>query len=353
MKRNLKQYVAVLLILMFAFTACTSPSTTEQTETTANTEASTNTQEQSSEQDTEDATKSDETTDTEQVNEMPENTRPDTDRAGNSITLPDNIERVISFAPSMTQVIEELGLMDKLVAVDTQSPKYVDGVDELPQFNMMTPDIEALAALEPDVMFVSGMSLAKGDNPFEQLVELGICIIMIPSSTSIEGVKEDNQFIADVMGASAKGQEINRKMQERIDAVAAIGTTIEDKKTVMFEIAALPNIYSFGQETFLHEMIELIGAKNAFADEESWISVSEEAAVAKNPDVILTNVSYIEDSVGEILARTGWENVKAVQEKNVYYIDNGKSSLSNHHIVEALEEMAKAVYPDEYSALSE
>ncbi|WZL82577.1 ABC transporter substrate-binding protein [Vallitaleaceae bacterium 9-2] len=343
MKRNLKQYVAVLLILMFAFTACTSPSTspstTEQTETTANTEASTNTQEQPSAQDTEEATESDETT--------------DTDRAGNPITLPDNIERVISFAPSMTQVIEELGFLDKLVAVDTQSPKYVDGVDGLPQFNMMTPDIEALAALEPDVMFVSGMSLAKGDNPFEQLVELGICVIMIPSSTSIEGVKEDNQFIADVMGASAKGQEINQKMQERIDAIAAIGTTIEDKKTVMFEIAALPNIYSFGQETFLHEMIELIGANNAFADEESWISVSEEAAVAKNPDVILTNVSYIEDSVGEILARTGWENVKAVQEKNVYYIDNGKSSLSNHHIVEALEEMAKAVYPDEYSALSE
>ncbi len=88
----------------------------------------------------------------------------------------------------------------------------------------------------------------------------------------------------------------------------------------MFEIAALPNIYSFGQETFLHEMIELIGAKNAFADEESWISVSEEAAVAKNPDVILTNVSYIEDSVGEILARTGWEKCQSRPRKKMCII---------------------------------
>lgn len=338
MKKNLRHVISMLFILMFVLTACTSHDTQEAksvdattTETTENTE----------------------TTETTETTEPSDSIRPETDRAGNPITLPQEINRVISFAPSMTQVIDELGLIDKLVAVDTQSPKYVEGVDSLPQFNMMTPDIEALAALEPDVMFVSGMSFAGGDNPFEQLIDLGICVVTIPSSTSIEEVKLDNQFIADVMDASKKGQEINRIMQERIDEIAAIGEGIEDKKTVMFEIAALPNIYSFGQKTFLHEMIELIGANNAFVDQESWISVSEEAAVAKNPDVILTNVNYIEDSVGEILTREGWENVTAIQEKNVYYIDNGKSSLSNHHIVDALVQMAKAVYPEYYATIDE
>ncbi len=140
-------------------------------------------------------------------------------------------------------------------------------------------------------------------------------------------------------------------MQERIDAIAAIGSTIEEEKTVMFEIAALPTIYSFGKNTFLHEMIELIGAKNVFENEEGWISVNEEAAISENPDVILTSVNYIEDAVGEILAREGWENMKAIQNQDVYYIDNGKSSLSNHHIVEALEEMAQVVYPEKYAEL--
>lgn len=314
MKNLIKKYTMIVLIFMFILTACSS--TTESVES-----------------------------------ESEKISRPTMDRAGNSIEIPEEVQRVISFAPSITQVIDEIGWLDKLVAVDSQSPNYVEGLDELPQFDMMTPDLEALAALEPDIMFVSGMSSAKGDNPFQQLIDLGVCVVTIPSSTSIEGVKEDNQFIADSLGQHEKGIQINEDMQERIDAIAAIGSTIEEEKTVMFEIAALPTIYSFGKNTFLHEMIELIGAKNVFENEEGWISVNEEAAISENPDVILTSVNYIEDAVGEILAREGWENMKAIQNQDVYYIDNGKSSLSNHHIVEALEEMAKIVYPEKYEEL--
>jgi iron complex transport system substrate-binding protein len=314
MKNLIKKYTMIVLIFMFILTACSS--TTESVES-----------------------------------ESDKISRPTMDRAGNSIEIPEDVQRVISFAPSITQVIDEIGWLDKLVAVDSQSPNYVEAVDELPQFDMMTPDLEALAALEPDIMFVSGMSSAKGDNPFQQLIDLGVCVVTIPSSTSIEGVKEDNQFIADSLGQHEKGKQINEDMQERIDAIAAIGSTIEEEKTIMFEIAALPTIYSFGKNTFLHEMIELIGAKNVFENEEGWISVNEEAAISENPDVILTSVNYIEDAVGEILAREGWENMKAIQNQDVYYIDNGKSSLSNHHIVEALEEMAKLVYPEKYEEL--
>jgi len=100
-------------------------------------------------------------------------------------------------------------------------------------------------------------------------------------------------------------------------------------------------------------MIELIGAENVFADHQSWISVTEESAVAANPDVILTSVDYIEDPVGEILSRTGWENVTAVADKAVFLINPTTSNLPNHHAVEALVEMAQAVYPDAYASLSE
>jgi iron complex transport system substrate-binding protein len=92
---------------------------------------------------------------------QPQQSLPTVDRAGNPVEIPKDAQRVISFAPSITQVIDEIGLRDKLVAVDSQSPNYVKGVDELPQFDMMTPDLEALAALEPDIMFVSGMSSAN------------------------------------------------------------------------------------------------------------------------------------------------------------------------------------------------
>ena len=142
-------------------------------------------------------------------------------------------------------------------------------------------------------------------------------------------------------------------MQNEIDAIAAIGKTITDKKSVLFEIAAAPSIYSFGKNTFLQEMLEIIGAENILADQESWVSVTEEAAVGANPDVILTNVNYIEDPVGEIKGRSGWENVNAVKDGQVYVIDNGASSLPNQHIVDALKQMAKAIYPQQYAGITD
>ena len=277
---------------------------------------------------------------------------PTQDRAGTPIVIPAEVEKVISLAPATTQIIEALGLKDKLVAVDTQTPLYVEGISELPQFDMMAPDIEQIAMLEPDVVFTTGMSYVE-DNPFQALVDMGICVIEIPSSSSIEAVKEDIIFTAACLGKKVEGQALADDMQATIDEIAAIGAAITEKKTVLFEIACLPYIYSFGNGTFLDEMITLIGAENVLGDQAGWLAVTEESAVAANPDVILTNVNYIEDSVGEILARPGWESVTAVANGDVYYINNGKSSLPNHGIVDALTEMAVAVYPEEYAASAE
>lgn len=277
---------------------------------------------------------------------------PTADRAGNAITVPAEITRIISLAPSTTQVLEALGALDSLVAVDNQTPMYVDGTSELPQFDMMAPDVEQIAALEPDVVFASGLSYLDG-NPFAALTEMGVCVVDIPSSASIADIEDDIRFIAACLGKDAEGEAIVDEMSASIDAIAAIGATIEDKKTVLFEISALPYIYSFGAGTFLDEMITLIGAENVFGDQAGWLAVNEEDAVAANPDVILTNVNYIEDSVGEILSREGWDVVTAVANADVHYIDNGASSLPNQHIVDALIEMAVAVYPEAYADYAE
>ena len=276
---------------------------------------------------------------------------PTQDRAGAAISIPEKVEKVVSLAPATTQIIEALGMMDKLIAVDTQTPLYVEETSGLLQFDMMAPDIEQIAMLEPDVVFTSGMSYID-DNPFKALIDMGICVIEIPSSNSIEDVKEDIVFTAACLGVEDEGQAMVDAMQAKIDEIAAIGATITEKKTVLFEIACLPHIYSFGKGTFLDEMINLIGAENVLGDQQSWLSVTEESAVVANPDVILTNVNYIEDSVGEILARPGWESVTAIINGDVHYIDNGKSSLPNHYIVDALIEMAVAVYPEAYAAIA-
>lgn len=276
-------------------------------------------------------------------------TVPTMDRAGKPITVPENISKIISLAPSTTQIIDELGKLENVIAVDMQTPLSVEGTDNLLQYDMMEPDCEAMLSQNPDIVFVSGLSYVGSDNPFQILIDAGICVVEIPSSTSIQSVQEDIQFIADCLSVSDEGKQMVTDMQDEIDKIAAIGNAITEQKTVMFEITVSPVIYSFGNNVFLNEMLSIIGAKNVFEDQEGWISVTEEAAISANPDVILTNVNYIEKPVDEILSRVGWENVTAVKEKQVYSVDNEATSLPNHHIIKALKQMAKCIYPEAYA----
>ncbi len=270
------------------------------------------------------------------------------DRAGNEITLPAKIEKIISMAPSTTEILIDLGFADKIIAADTNTQK--DGLlkQDIPYFDMMTPDTEKLIALQADVVFTSGMSRSKGNDPFAPVRAAGICVIDIPSSTSIAAIYTDIAFISHVVKAEAKGAKIIANMKEEIETVKKTASKIsaDKKKNVYFEIGAAPYMYSLGTDTFIHEMIELIGAKNIFAEEKSWVRVSDEIVLSKDPDIILTNVSYLPNPIEEIMSRSGWQTLKAVKEQQVFSIDNNSSSRPNQNIIKALKQMAKAVYPD-------
>ncbi|EGO5237179.1 ABC transporter substrate-binding protein [Enterococcus faecalis] len=285
--------------------------------------------------------------------EKTEVTLPTKDRSGKEITLPKEATKIISLVPSTTEVIEDLGKTDQLIAVDTQSSTMMTDLKKLPQMDMMAVDAEKLIALKPQIVYVNDINLASSESVWKQVEDAGITVVNIPTSTSIKAIKEDVQFIADSLSEHEKGQKLIKTMEQEIDEVAKIGKTIKKPKTVLFEVAALPDIYSFGNGTFLNEMIETIGAKNVLANEKGWLPVTEEAAIAAKPEVILTNVNYMKDPAKEILARKNWENVPAVQNKEVFEIDNMSSSLPNNHITKALKQMAKAVYPEEYKDLKD
>lgn len=285
----------------------------------------------------------------EAVTESEITTLPTIDRAGNEIMVPENIDSIISMAPSITETLISLGVEEQIVAADTQSEFYGMLSEDISYFDMMAPDAEQIVALEPDIVFVTGMSTVDGADPYKAVSDAGICVVYIPSSESIEAIYEDIFFIADCLQISDKGQEVVDGMKTSIENIKAIGQTVQDKKSVYFEIAAAPDMYSFGTGTFLNEMIDIIGATNILSEQEGWLSISEESVIALNPDVIFTNVIYIDAPVDEIKSREGWQVVNAVASGDVYSIDNKASSLPNQNIITALEQMAGAVYPDLYN----
>lgn len=264
---------------------------------------------------------------------------PAQDRAGNALALPGTVERVISLAPSITQVILDIDKGDLLIAVDTYSAGTQGLPEGLPAFDMMAPDLEQMIALTPDLVFVSGMSLSGGDDPFAKLADLGIAVAYIPSSGSIDGIMADTLFIGQALGNEEGAQALNDTLAQAIDAVRAQADT---PTPVYFEIGSTGTLYTFGSDTFLNEMIEILGGRNVFADQASWLAVSDEAVLAAAPQIIFTNEDWKEDAVADILVREGWDSIPAVQDGKVFLIGGDVSSQPNHRIVYALEEMAKA-----------
>lgn len=273
-----------------------------------------------------------------------------TDREGNEFTLPKKVEKIISTAPSNTEVLVELGLSDKLVAIDKYSAD-VEGINaDLPQIDFRNPDAETLISLEPDIIIASGHNKAGDEDPFQLVKEAGIPVVYIPSSYSIDGIYGDIEFIAEITGTEKQGAEIIENMKKEVEAIKEIGDKITDKKKVYFEIGSTPSLYSFGKDTFLNEMIQIIGAENIFANEDSWISPTPESVIDANPDVILTNVPDTDgvSVIDEIKSREGWDSITAIKEGQIYSIDKNSSSRPSQNVIKALKEMAKAIYPDEY-----
>ena len=278
------------------------------------------------------------------------------DRAGNEFILPDNVERIVSMAPSTTQVLIELGVADKIVGIDTNSATYLDKLPaDVAQFDMMSPDCEAIAALAPDLVFTSGMSSVGGTSPFQSLIDSGISVADIPSSASIADIQTDILFIGSTVHKENEAAGLAELMNAYIKAVKDVAATVPEGETktvlVMMGVpsAEYPTVYTFGAGTYMNEMIEIAGAKNVFADQEGWLAVSVEDVLAANPDVILMDCNWMPGADEAVKALEGWENVTAVKNGDVYQIDEDLCSRPNHHVAEACAEWAKCFYPDQFN----
>ncbi|GHV85751.1 ABC transporter substrate-binding protein [Spirochaetia bacterium] len=264
--------------------------------------------------------------------------------------------RIISAAPSNTEIIAGLGLGDRLVAVDKYS-RDVAGINkDLPEIDFFYPNFEVIAGLEPDIILTNEINTNGDDGtPFKFLDRLGIRVVQIPTSNSIEGIYRDIALIAETLGVSDRGETMIREMREAIESLTAQGRTIAeaDKKRVYFEITPAPNMVSFGRGTYLNEMIEIIGARNIFANVSGWFTPGAEEIIRANPDVIFTmtnsggSLRDREDTTAELKRRPGFQTINAVQQNRIYTVNSNWASRPSQFIVLALSQMRAAVYEEE------
>jgi iron complex transport system substrate-binding protein len=286
-----------------------------------------------------------------------------TGRSGETVILPQEINTIISTAPSNSEIIIGLGLGDKIIAADEYSAA-LDGISKgIALIDFSYPDAEAIIGLDPDIIIAAEHNrTVSGDDPFRLVGDAGLTVVYIPTSGSIEGIYGDILFVAELLGVKEKGEALATGMKAEVDAIAQKGNGIAERKSVYMEISPPPFLVSLGQGTYLHEMIEITGAVNVFSDQQGWFAPSAEAVIERNPDVIIAFLDNSDsaDSIGtanttdafteELKSRPGFEYVSAVRNKRVYKIDPDSASRPSQNIVLALKQMAYAVYPEIYDA---
>ena len=283
------------------------------------------------------------------------------DRAGNDIIVPSEVDAIVSMAPSTTELLISMGLADKIVACDTYSGNSIWAEDlpaDIPQFDMMAPDNEAIVALDPDVVFTTGMSYAGGDDVYAAVRSAGVCVADLPTAVSVDDIEKDIAFIGEVTGADKEAQKIVDSMDATIADIKACAETVEEPLTVLYVMsvptADYPDVYTCGQGTYMDEIFTMVGLKNVAGDiEYEWPAMSEEDIVAADPDIIICGDTYTPDAVEALKAIEGWKGIKAVKNNAVYAIDGDAFNQPNQFVLDSALQIGHFAYPDAFKDLDE
>lgn len=268
------------------------------------------------------------------------------DAVGNDIVIEAAPTTIISMMPSNTEILYALGLADEVVAV-TDNDNYPEEVDEKESIGGFEFNVEKIISLNPEMVLAHEMAMGVEDG-LQQIRDAGIPVIVIPNAENFDETYETIETIGQVNDKVAEAAQIIEEMKAKVEEVVSKTATAEEEKTVFVETSDAPEIYTPGNNTFVQEMLDMIGAKN-IVEEDDWIMIDPEEIVDKNPDVIVVMYDYVPDIVESIKNRDGFADVTAVKEDAVVQVDEDLTSRVGPRLAEGLEEFAQAIYPEVFS----
>jgi iron complex transport system substrate-binding protein len=270
------------------------------------------------------------------------------DALGDDVVIEEKPENIISLIPSNTEIVYALENGDAIVGV-TDFDNYPEEAMAKEKIGGIEFNIEKMISLKPDLIFAHESTADGAAAGLQQLRDAGIDVVVVNDAQTFDGVYTSIEMIGEAIGESEKAAELVNDMKNRFAELKKQAEAIkaDQQKTVFVEVSPAPEIYAAGKNTFIDEMLTLIGAKNAIGDMEGWPKVDQEAIVERNPDVVVTTYGYYsEKPVEQVIGRPGWNQVKAVKDQQVFDVHSDLVTRSGPRLAEGAEELAKAIYPD-------
>ncbi len=278
------------------------------------------------------------------------------DDTGYTTSLEAIPNKIISMAPSTTEIVFALGLDDKVVAVSNYCDYPYDfsawidegKIESIGDF--ADPNMEVIASLDPDLIIATGGVQAP---TIETLRDLGYKVLILDPS-DINGVMKDIELVGNATGKTAEAAALIEVVNSRIDAVVNTVANAELTPKVYYEVWYDPtSLWTAGSKAWQNELIEKAGGVNIFADQDlDYFQSSAEAVIQRNPDIVLLpaqGMGFGEPfwgSLDDVKARPGWDTINAVKNDGLVEVDSNTIARAGPRVADIIEDLAEAFHPE-------
>ena len=267
------------------------------------------------------------------------NARTVRDELGRMIQVPEHPHRLVCLMPSVVDDVYALGAGADVIAV-TGYTKYPAEARTKPSVgSILVPSMETILSLHPDL--VLGSADMSRIETLQQLEQLGIPVFMV-STHGVEGIYQSIASLGKALNREDSATELIASLRGR---EAAVRRQVNGKPvvSVLMPVGYDP-IVTIGKHAFITELIEIAGGHSVTSDlDQEWPQVSLEAVLARAPEALLL-IQGSRMSIERIRKQPGWDNLPAVKNNQVYYVDD-RINLPSPVAFDALEELAKQFHP--------
>ena len=270
-----------------------------------------------------------------------------TDGLNRTVSLDKPAQRVVSMAPSNTEILYAVGAGSQVVGRDEFSD-YPAEATKLPSIGGSYGEYnnEAIVDLKPDLVLASELNTAE---QVQALEDLGLKVYLLSNPTDLEGMYKNLEIVAELTGHQKDAAELVQSLKGRVAAVEAKLQNVSEQPLVFYELDSTdPNApYTAGGGTFIDTLMTMAKGRN-LGDSLSgqYAQISLEELVVQNPDIILLG-DYTWGGVtpADVAKRAGWEKLSAVQNGKVYTFDDNLVSRPGPRLVDGLEALANQLHP--------
>ena len=269
-----------------------------------------------------------------------------TDGLGREVKLEAPAQRVVSLAPSNTEILFAVGAGSQVVGREEFSdyPEAAKNVTSIgPAFEAL--NTELIVSLKPDLVLAAEINSPE---QVKALEDLGLTVYYLSNPHTLEQMYDNLNIVAQLTGHEAETATLIESLKQRVAAVDEKIAPNSSRVSVFYELDSTDPAKPFtaGKDTFITLLIDRAGGYNIASELESYPQLSLEQIVAADPTMIILGDSMWGITPEMVASRPGWENLNAVKNGKVVPFDDNLVSRPGPRLVDGLEQLAKLLHPE-------